>query len=282
MSRVHLTTEEKAKLTKYEDRLAAAEAQNAKRERALKAKAEREAAKERLEHKRAELRKLDESPLPDLTNMFGPEQTTLPETIRPVDIPLIPGVREIAPKDTFIEDIAAQPGFLETMGENVADVRVARFLKMIGQIDQKNSMTACAEACGLTKTDMARMWRDSKLTRAFFRIVNRMESVADKVVDDAMGARRSCPRCDGFGRVDVPPNLREWFDGHETTVCPNCEGVKTVAVVGSAPDKQLIWEKVGWSKQKGGVQVNVSMADHSVDATIDEMDGLEVIQVEKA
>lgn len=269
-SNPHLTTEEKAKLTKYEERLKAASAQNAKHERGLKLKAKKEA----LEAKRAELAKLDAIPL-DLSNMFGPDQTTLPEAIRPVNVTLREATPEDVPKDTFIEEIAAQPGFLETMGENIADVRVARFLKMIGQVDQRQSMTACANACGLTKSDMARIWRDSKLTRAFFRIVNRMESVADKVVDDAMGARKSCPRCDGFGRVDVPLSMREWFDGHETTVCPNCEGAKTVAVVGSAPDKQLIWEKVGWSKQKGGVQVNVSMSDHSVDSTINDMDGLE-------
>lgn len=270
MSTIHLTTEEKSKLTKYEARLKAAEAQNAKHARGLKLKAKKEA----LEAKRAAAVAMDNVPL-DLSNMFGADQTTLPETIRPVNVTMLQSVPEDVPKDTFIEEIAAQPGFLETMGENIADVRVARFLKMIGQVDQKQSMTWCAQACGLSKSDMARIWRDSKLTRAFFRIVNRMESVADKVVDDAMGARKSCPRCDGFGRVDVPLNLRDWFDGHETTVCPNCEGRKTVPVVGSAPDKQLIWERVGWSKQKGGVNVNVNMSDHSVDATINEMDDLE-------
>ncbi len=263
MSTVHLTAEEKRNL-KIASEADAAKIRADKRARRI---AREEAKKEAVER-----RQMETVPVPSaqLAQMFP--TLPLPGT------PYVPfDAQRLTPEvklDPFIEEIAAQPGFREALGENIEDPRAARFLKLLGEVEHR-SMTWCARTAGLNNFEVAKIWRNSKLARAFFRIVNRMESLADKVVDDAMGTRRSCPRCDGFGRVEVPEPLLEFFQGEPTTICPNCEGKKTVAVVGSAPDKQLIWEKIGWSKQKGGVSVNVNMSEHSVDSTFEEMEGIE-------
>lgn len=219
--------------------------------------------------------KIETTPTKELIEMFGPTQTALPNEIRPTDdLQLLKGYDEEVPANEFIEELAKQAHFKEGLIEACADPKVSKFLKLIGQVEDK-SMSWCAAACGLNSTDLARIWRDGTLAQAFFRIVKRMPDLAEKVADDAMGKRKACPRCDGFGRIDVPQSMREFFDEEETTICPNCEGKKTIPTVGSAPDKQLIFEKVGWSKTKGGVNVSVNMSDHSIDATMGEMDGIE-------
>lgn len=274
MSTIHLTPEEKRALKRAKQEANMRQRSKLYRSMIARRTARQNAKKAALT--RAENNKIVVDPPPlDLLEMFGAAQTALPETVRPtVDIPLDPRIPENIPDDQFIEDISEQPDFLETMGENIEDVRVARFLKLIGEVENR-SMTWCARSCGLTNKDMARIWRDSKLTRAFFRIVNRMPEIADKVADDAIGRKKACPRCDGMKRVDIPDSMREFFNGETTAICPNCDGRGVVVNIGSAVDKQLIWERVGWSKQKTGVNVNVNMSDHSVDATISEMDGLE-------
>jgi hypothetical protein len=108
--------------------------------------------------------------------------------------------------------------------------------------------------------------------------VNRMPQVADKVVDDSLGTRKACRRCDGMRNIEVPEQFREFFGGADMAPCPECEGRGYKTDTGSAPHTQMILEKVGWVKQKGGVMVNVNMNDHSVDATIDEMDDLEIVE----
>jgi hypothetical protein len=174
----------------------------------------------------------------------------------------------------FMEKIARQPGFVEAMQENVKDPRVAKFLELCGKLENK-SLTFIAKKCGLTTIDLARIWRDDKLAHAFFEIVNRMPEHAKKVMDDSLGDRKACPRCDGMKFVEVPEKFREFFfepGSMETmTACPECKGEGYKTTVGSAIDKQLIWEKVGWTKQKGGISVNVNMADHSVDSVIDDI-----------
>lgn len=227
---------------------------------------------------RAEKRRLaalekDPPPL-ELVKMYGAAQTELPDSIRPIVYV------EDLPDDPFIEELAQQADFKPVMGENISDPRVAQFMKQIGKVENK-SMTQIAQACGLSNADMAKMWRNTKLNRAFFRIVNRMSSVADKVVDDALGTKKSCPRCDGFKRIEVPQAMQEFFEGHATTLCPQCEGAGYILNVGSAPDKQLIFEKVGWTKQKGGgINVNLNMTEHTADATMAEMDGIESMVLE--
>lgn len=222
-------------------------------------------------------------PSPEIMAMFGPDQCGLPAHLVK-DQPYDRNIDENPQLDEFIEAIARQEGFRETMGENIADPRVSKFLKLIGE-PKPRTMTECAEKAGLSQADMAKIWRNTKLGRAFIRIVNRMEKVADKVTDDAMGAKKVCPRCDGLKAIEVPEQYRSFiFDNPDTeetmTICPQCEGKGYYIAVGSAPHAQLIWERVGWSKQKGGVNVNVNMADHSVDATINEMDDLEVLDVQ--
>lgn len=184
--------------------------------------------------------------------------------------------------DAFMEKIARQPGFIEAMQENTKDPRVAKFLKKCGEIQNK-SLTWIAKSCGLTTIDLARIWRDDKLAHAFFEIVNRMPENAAKVMDDSLGDRKSCPRCDGLKCIEVPEKFREFFfepDSKETmAMCPECGGKGWKVSVGSAAHNQMIWEKVGWTKQKGGISVNVNMADHSVDSVIDEMDDFEQPQI---
>ncbi len=172
--------------------------------------------------------------------------------------------------DSFMEHIGQQPGFLEAMQENTKDPRVAKFIEKCG-LHHNKSLTWIAKSCGLTSIDLARIWRDDKLSRSFFEIVNRMPENAKKVMDDSLGERKSCPRCDGMKRIEVPEKFREFFDGAEMTICPECSGEGFKITVGNAEDKKLIWEKVGWTKQKGGISVNVNMADHSVDSVIDEI-----------
>ena len=48
-----------------------------------------------------------------------------------------------------------------------------------------------------------------------------------------------------------------------------------IPVVGSPPHLERILEKIGWSKQKGGVNVNVNMAEHALDATLSDLEGIE-------
>ena len=186
-----------------------------------------------------------------------------------------------ASPDPFMEKIAQQPGFLEAMEENTKDPRVAKFLKKCGELQNK-SLTFIAKSCGLNTSDLARIWRDDKLSRAFFEIVNRMPENAKKVMDDSLGDRKTCPRCDGMKFIEVPEKFREFFfepDSKETmAMCPECRGEGYKITVGSAAHTQMIWEKVGWTKQKGGIQVNVNMSDHSVDSVIDEMDDLQVVE----
>jgi hypothetical protein len=215
-------------------------------------------------------------PVP-LLEMYGPEQTTLPATIRQDTVPYDKTVPLDIPPDPFIEEIVTQEGFRQIMGDDIKDERVARFLKLIYQAENR-SMTWCAKTVGLTNSDLAKIWCDSTLRSAYFRIVKRMPQVVDKVVNDALGSQKSCPRCDGLGRIDVPEHMREFFDEQVTTICPNCEGRKTVAAPGLPQATERIWERVGWSKKGAGVTVSVNMSDHSVDATIGEMDDLEVLE----
>jgi hypothetical protein len=181
-----------------------------------------------------------------------------------------------APKnaDPFMEKIAQQPGFVEAMQENIKDPRVAKFIKKCGELQNK-SLTFIAKSCGLTTSDLARIWRDDRLSRAFFEIVNRMPENAKKVMDDSLGDRKTCPRCDGMKFIEVPDKFREFFfepGSNETmAMCPECRGEGFKITVGNANATQMIWEKVGWTKQKGGIQVNVNMSDHSVDSVIDDI-----------
>lgn len=191
-----------------------------------------------------------------------------------------PDVQFYRPSDKlepFMEKIARKPGFIQAMEENVKDPRVAKFLKKCGELQNK-SLTYIAKSCGLNNTDLARIWRDDKLANAFLEIVDRMPENAKKVMDDSLGDRKTCPRCDGLKRIEIPEKHRDFFDGQEFATCPECDGKGHKITIGSAADKQLIWEKVGWTKQKGGIQVNVNMADHSVDSVIDEMDDLQVVE----
>src|SRR5690348_5999197 len=127
--------------------------------RRVRQKAGKQAAKTR---KLNEAIKVDDPPVP-LFDMFGPGQTALPATIRKVEVPFDKTVPINIEPDPFIEEIVAQPGFKETMVESIKDERIARFLKLIGQVENR-SMTWCAKACGLTNGDLAKIWRDSTLT----------------------------------------------------------------------------------------------------------------------
>jgi hypothetical protein len=178
-------------------------------------------------------------------------------------------------KDPLIEEMAKKPNFADVMAEEIKDVRVARFLSLISKISPPRSITWCAKSAGLNATELARIWRDSKLNKAYFEIVERMPEVATKVVEDALGKRQSCRRCDGYGHIEVPENMREFFEGRETTICPNCEGKGYIIPTGSTTHAQLIWERVGWSNKGKGMSVNINMNAHSVDATMSDMEGIE-------
>lgn len=194
-----------------------------------------------------------------------------PPVYKPVEIP-----DDIA-DDQFIEKVATQPKFKEIVsGAEIEDPRVAKFLKMIGQVENR-SFTWCARTCGLSNSDLARIWRDSNLAEAFFRVTSQMPALADKLIEDAMGAKKSCPRCDGIGYISIPPEMRslKLYGGKDNVICPNCKGRRVVLGVGSIPDKQIVFEKIGWIRQQKGVSVNVNMNAHSVDATVSEMDGIE-------
>ncbi len=263
-STVHLTPAEKRQLEQQELK---------KRLQAQRLRANRKRGKLAAKTRRLnDAVKVDDPPLP-LVDMFGAEQTSLPATIRQTEVPYDKTIPINIEPDPFIEEIVGQPGFKETMVESIKDERIARFLKLIGQVENR-SMTWCAKACGLTNSDLAKIWRDSTLTQAFFRIVRRMPDVAEKVVQDALGVQKCCPRCDGLKRIDVPEKFQEFFEKKATAVCPNCEGNGTVSTPGLPHATERIWEKVGWSKKGQQVSVSVNMSDHSVDATIGEMDNI--------
>ena len=274
MATIHLTPEEKRAMAADKERRAKLYKAKTLRNKQIKNKA----AKEVIARKEAEALAADPPPL-EVKHFFGAAQTTLPATIRAATVPLETSVPEDIQLDDFIEQLSRQPDFKETLGENIEDPRVSKFLKLIGELENR-SMTWCARSCGLSNQDLARIWRNSKFQRAFFRIVNRVESFADKVVDDAMGKTQSCRRCEGLGYIDVPEQMRAFYEGKETAICPNCEGRKVVTATGSAPHAQLLWERIGWSKKGGGVNLNINMGEHMADATMRELDGIEAEVIE--
>lgn len=255
MSTVHLTPEEKKELKASKD---------ARRRNLQLMHARRKQEKEQLRIDAERVRiEMARSQNPDIVKFLGPT-VDIDQKIFAPDVEL----------NAFIENLAKQPLFLETVAEEIDNPKVARFLKYVGEL-QHRSMTDCAKMAGLTKTDLAQIWRDTKVNRAFFRIVNRIEEQVDKVVDDAIGKKKACRRCDGLKRIDVPENMREFFNGHETAICPECDGAGFILATGSAQHAQLVWEKLGWTKGKGGISVNLNMGDHMADATMNELDGIE-------
>lgn len=184
------------------------------------------------------------------------------------------------PKDPFIEKFAERADFQEILAESaIANPKISLFLKLIGEVAPDRTFTDCARMAKITSTDLAKIWKDAKLSRAYFRIVDRMEQVADKVVSDALGAQKACSRCDGLGRIKIPDEYRDFFDGQDTSVCPQCEGKKVQIAQASNAAVERIWERVGWVQKSSGVNVNVNLGDHSIDSTIAELDSDDILDI---
>tara|TARA_R110000868_G_scaffold411621_1_gene706456 strand:+ start:1074 stop:1859 length:786 start_codon:yes stop_codon:yes gene_type:complete len=255
MATNHLTPEEKKELKKAkETRL--------ELKRAKLANATQHSIVARKKKQIAELEK-DRAENMDIVKFLGAAVEINPE--------LAPSV---PPIDHFIEGLSKQPLFIETIGEEIDNPKISKFLSYIGKTENP-SFTECAKKAGLTQKELATVWRDRKVSRAYYRIVNRMEEQADKVVDDSMGQKKACRRCDGLKRIEVPEVMRDFFEGNTTAICPECDGVGYTLATGSAPHAQMIWEKMGWSKARGGISVNLNMSDHMGDSTVNELEGIE-------
>ncbi len=153
----------------------------------------------------------------------------------------------------FIETIAQDPEFSATIVMFDDKPKVQNFVIALGSLKYQNwSITRIAARFGLGASDLAEMWRDSQYQKALFRIINRMPDLANKVMDDALGAKEACPRCDGMKNVEVPEKFREFFDGEATAVCPSCGGLGTIQQPGSISHVRLIWDALGWSKRRDG------------------------------
>jgi len=183
----------------------------------------------------------------------------------------------------FIETIAQDPEFSTTIAEFHDKPKVQNFLIALGSLKYQNwSITRIAARFGLGASDLAEMWRDSQLQEAFFRIVSRMPDLAEKVMDDALGAKEACPRCDGLKNIEVPEKFREFFNGEAIAVCPNCDGMGTIQQPGSAGHVRLIWDALGWSR--GAIRPD-RVAEHascSLESFLTEIDELDALPIENA
>lgn len=179
--------------------------------------------------------------------------------------------------EQFFDTIGSRPDFEQVLDDNFSNPRVAHFLKLVAE--KQLTLAQSAKACGISTTDFHKMWQDYKMKIASFAILDRMPEIATKQVDDALGARKSCKRCDGFGRVEVPESMREFFAGEPTAICPECEGKTYTIAEAKSQAVERIWERVGWAPKSSSVQVNVNVGDHGIDSVIGQFDDDKVIDI---
>ncbi len=132
-----------------------------------------------------------------------------------------------------------------------------------------------AHKFGITPSQLTAICREYALSIAEMKLIGRLPELADRIMQDALGAKVACPRCDGAKRIEVPENMREFFQGKTTTVCPNCAGVGTVRQPGSSSDRNLVWDAVGWSNRQGLSAKMINNSSWNLDSTLAEMDEFE-------
>jgi hypothetical protein len=105
------------------------------------------------------------------------------------------------------------------------------------------SYSAIMRKFNITLHELNVLYRDGQRNMGLFAQSNHLPKIMEDVAVDAESKEVTCSRCDGEG---VIPGT----DGEDKT-CPECRGVKTQRKIGDKHARDLIYESMGLTAQKG-------------------------------
>lgn len=111
-----------------------------------------------------------------------------------------------------------------------------------------------AEMAGLTLAAFQRLWSDHNLQKGLIRLSSHTPQVLEDVAIDAKSKWDVCPKCDGAGEL-TEQKIEQDENGEVkvalTRVCPKCEGQKKVRVAGDKDARNLVFETLKLTGQRG-------------------------------
>lgn len=116
------------------------------------------------------------------------------------------------------------------------------------------SMAACLKHCGITLPELMQEYGRYRTAQAIRIAMDRSPIIITHAADDAENRKVVCPRCDGFGTLDLDMKEDEPKRKKATIrTCPECEGVGRVTQSGDAEARKLVLEVAGIAGKKGPV-----------------------------
>jgi hypothetical protein len=111
-------------------------------------------------------------------------------------------------------------------------------------------------------TDHMRQW-------GLLEISNQLPEIMSDVAEDARTHMQACPRCDGEKFVESTRDHRKVLKP-----CPNCTGSGTVRVIGDKHARDLVFESMKLTRQRGplvAIQQNISPPGAGLDASLESL-----------
>jgi len=111
------------------------------------------------------------------------------------------------------------------------------------------------------------LYADHMRQMGLLEISNHLPEIMSDVAEDARTHMQACPRCDGEKFVASTGDNRKALKP-----CPNCEGSGTVRVIGDKHARDLVFESMKLTRQRGplvAIQQNIGAAGDGLDARLE-------------
>jgi hypothetical protein len=113
---------------------------------------------------------------------------------------------------------------------------------------EKWSLTALLKRAGITLPEAMDLYGRYRTACAVRVAMDRTPKIMADTADDAENKLVACPRCDGFGTLDLD-DVKEGRSSVRT--CPECEGSGKVKQSGDNDSRKIIFEVAGLMNKKG-------------------------------
>lgn len=115
------------------------------------------------------------------------------------------------------------------------------------------SITAVLKKVGVTLPELMEVYGRYRTSQAVRIAMDRSPTIISHTADDAENRSVPCPRCDGFGTLDLDFSEEESSKKRKASVrtCPECDGTGKVIKSGDNEARKLVLEVAGIAGKKG-------------------------------